>query len=307
MSDQAPGENRPGAPGENRPGGRPAWSDLGNGVLVRRSRLYQMNSVLLLDEKHAIVVDPGVLPSEIEEIAALVREARPRSSTLFLTHAHWDHVLGLPWFPEASILAHDRFGEETHEGLAHITEEANRVALEAGERWPVEFAPFHADVAVSGLRVMLLGPWRVVLRDAPGHSDSQLTLHVPELRLLIAADMLSDIEIPLLNRPPEVYRRTLEALLPVAEGGAIETLIPGHGRVAEGRDAVLGRLRRDLAYLARLESGVRTARSKRQSLAQAQDVMADWDDVERDPGTPMRAAHLENVKFAWEVAAPAKR
>lgn len=280
----------------------PAWTDLGEGLLVRRSRLFQMNSVLLLDESHALVVDPGVLPSEIEEIAALVREARPESSTLFLTHGHWDHVLGLPWFPEARILAHDRFHEECEAGLAHIVSEAERVAREAGETWPVEFAPFRPDHAVSGVHVARLGPWRVVLRDAPGHSDSQLTLHLPERRLLLAADMLSDIEIPLLNRAPEVYRRTLEALVPVAEGGAIETLVPGHGAVASGRDAVLGRLRADLAYLARLAAGVREARAKRRTLAEAQDAMADWEGVERHPDVPMRAAHLENVQCAWEAS-----
>ena len=38
------------------PGG--AWTDLGDGVRVRRSRAFAMNSVLLLDEEHTVVVDP---------------------------------------------------------------------------------------------------------------------------------------------------------------------------------------------------------------------------------------------------------
>jgi len=45
-----------------------------------------------------------------------------------------------------------------------------------------------------------------------------------------------------------LYRRTLEALLPLAEHGAIDLLIPGHGSPAHG-DEVLARVRRDLDYL----------------------------------------------------------
>jgi hypothetical protein len=51
-----------------------------------------------------------------------------------------------------------------------------------------------------------------------------------------------------------VYRASLEALVPLAEHGAIETLIPGHGSIARGADAVRARLRRDFDYLDSLKS-----------------------------------------------------
>src|SRR5206468_8973965 len=112
-----------------------------------------------------------------------------------------------------------------------ILADATRLAAEHGETWMRGFHAFHPSHAVSGLHYARRGPWHCVFRDAAGHSDSQLSLHVPDRKLLLAADMLSDVEIPMLDRPPATYRTTLETLLPLAEHGAIETIVPGHGSV----------------------------------------------------------------------------
>lgn len=281
------------------------WTDLGGGIRVRQSVAYAMNSVLLLDPEHAIVVDPGVLPSELDDLKRAVDEAGPEQVTLFLTHAHWDHVLGRPWWPKAQVIAHDRFEAEVRADRARILEEAVRLAAGHGETWSAGFTPFAPDEAVSGMRFAKLGPWRTVWRDAPGHCDSQLSLHLPESRTLIAADMLSDIEIPWLNRPPPAYRATLEALLPLAEHGAIETLVPGHGGIATGAEAVLARLRRDLDYLEALEAGVGDARRRGLSLEEAQATIAATSlaGAGLDTGA-MLEIHRNNVKIAYEEPGP---
>jgi len=149
-----------------------------------------------------------------------------------------------------------------------------------------------------------------VLRDAPGHCDSQLSLHLPERRLLLAADMLSDIEIPWLNRACEVYRRTLEDLLPLARGGAFETLVPGHGSIARGREAVLMRLHRDLDYLERLETGVRDALRQGLTVEAARSRLETMEYLGKDSSeTPTREIHIQNVEHAYrglEAAGPSK-
>lgn len=277
-----------------------AWTDLGDGVRVRRSRAFAMNSVLLLDPEHTVVVDPGVLPSELDDLARTVEATAPGAVTLFFTHAHWDHVLGRPWWPRATTLAHDRFAAEVRREREAILADAVRLATTHGERWERGFMPFPPDVAVSGLRFLRLDPWRLVLRDAPGHSASQLTCHVTDLGLLIAADMLSDIEPPILDGPCAPYRETLEALRVLAEHDAIETLIPGHGAVAEGRAAVLARFRADLDYLGALERGARDAIERGLPLESAQETLAAMDYTGRGSGiTPTAAFHRENIRFAY--------
>jgi glyoxylase-like metal-dependent hydrolase (beta-lactamase superfamily II) len=286
----------------------PAWTDLGGGVFVRRSSAFRMNSLALLDRGHAVVMDPGVLPSEIEDLAAAVRHGDPERVTLVFSHHHWDHVLGLPWFPGARTLAHDRLADAVDREAAAIDAEARALAVARGEPWPAPFAPFRPDEAVSGLRFLKLDPWRLVVRDAPGHCASQITVHLPEERVLFAADMLSDVEIPTLDAPVSHYRATLEGLRPVVEGGAVETLVPGHGAIAAGVAAVRARFAFDLAYLDRLERAVRDARARGLGADDAAAAIAPWEGVERDPGFPMAAIHRENVRLAWrglDTPAPA--
>lgn len=281
-----------------------AWTDLGQGVLVRQSVAFEMNSTLLLDAEHAVVVDPGVLPSELNELAGRVAAAGPRQVTLILTHAHWDHVLGRPWWPGARTLAHDRFAAALADRREAMLAEAIALAERHGERWTRGLEAFRPDEEVSGIRFMKLGPWKLVLRDAAGHCDHQISVHLPERRLLIAADMLSDIEIPELGQPPAVYRATLRALEPLAAGGAIEELIPDHGSIARGQAKVLERLQRDLAYLDALEAEARAAARAGLAPEAARERLAAMD----YPGRGMRGRdtgpqHRINVDHAWAAAA----
>ena len=148
-----------------------------------------------------------------------------------------------------------------------------------------------------------------MLRDAFGHSGTQLSVHLTDSRVLIAADMLSDIEPPLLDGPCAVYRETLETLLPLAEHDAIETLVPGHGAIARGGEAVVARIRGDLDYLQALEDGVRAARDRGQSLESAQEALQAMDYTGRGSTVyPTDGFHLENVAFAYRgLDAPRRR
>src|SRR5436190_7138777 len=88
------------------------WTDLGGGIRVRQSRAFQMNSVALFHPEHTVLIDPGVLPSELDDIAAETRATQSKTITLLFTHAHWDHVLGRSWWPAAKALTHDRFSAD---------------------------------------------------------------------------------------------------------------------------------------------------------------------------------------------------
>ena len=283
-----------------------AWTDLGGGIRVRQSRLFQMNSLVLHEAEHAVLVDPGILPSEIDDIARVAAKAGAAETTLLFTHADWDHVLGRAWWPQASSLAHDRFAAELARKRDKILEEARAAAAGAGERWERGFDAFRPRIEVSGLHFLKLGAWRLVLRDAPGHSASMLSVHLPEHRLLVAADMLSDIEIPTLQQSCDTYRRTLLELLTLVEHGAIETVVPGHGSIARGRQEIQGRLTRDVHYLDALERGVRDAVQSGWTISEAQGRLGSLVDDDS-----MTEQHRDNVRITYEglvaAASPAGR
>lgn len=277
-----------------------SWTPLGRGVLVRESRAYRMNSVLLLSSRHSVVVDPGVLPSELDEIAAKVAEAKPRKLTLLFTHGHWDHVLGRGWWPEASTIAHLRLASEIAREASKITREADSLAATAGESWPRPFQPFDVDLGVGPGQTARLGSWVLAFLEGAGHSDTQIAIHVEPRKLLLAADMLSDIEIPALNGPAAVYRRTLESLRPLIASGAVEQLVPGHGSPAKGAAAIQERLDRDLAYLEALESKVRDARRSKLVLGQTLHALDAMEYAGKTAEYSMVETHRLNVRHAWE-------
>ena len=145
-----------------------AWTDLGEGVLVRQSRAYRMNSVVLAREGNALVIDAGVLPSELDDIAARVSALAPRFEqvTLAFTHPHWDHVLGRPWWPQAGTVGHAGLGAELRRDAGAILAEATEHATRFGETWSQGFQPFEPDLVVkdgsvrsSDERATVLGPW----------------------------------------------------------------------------------------------------------------------------------------------------
>lgn len=277
------------------------WTDLGDGVHVRRSRAYAMNSVVLVRDAHAVVIDPGVLPSEMTELAAFVAGRAPRFEqvALVFTHPHWDHVLGRPYFPAATTVAHVGFADELERDAADIEHSAREWIEGADEAWPRPFAPFRPDLAVRGTAALPLGPFDAVAYDAPGHCASQLALFFPALGLFVAADMLSDIEIPWLDGPPWVYRRTLKDLHWVFEQEDVRVLVPGHGPVATGRAASYRRLLRDLDYLLVLEQKVGAARAKGLSLEETQAECAAMDYLGKDAAYAMNDVHRDNVRFTW--------
>jgi len=285
-----------------------SWTDLGEGIRVRQSQAYRMNSTVLLDTEHTVLVDPGVLPSEIDDIANLVREAGASQVTLFFTHGDWDHVLGRPWWTGAATVAHDRFASEIRARRDSILEDARRTAAAAGERWERGFEPFRPAREVSGLKFEKVGPWRLVCRDAFGHSASMLSIHLPEHRVLIAADLLSDLEIPSLAQSPDAYRGTLEGLRVLIENGAVQTLIPGHGTIALGPEPALERLTRDLDYLDRLESGVNAAYREGRSLEAIQErlkaIVPALAGADREFVMSMHRDNVRHVHQAVAASAP---
>ena len=280
-----------------------AWTDLTPRLHVRQSRAYRMNSALLERDGHALLFDPGVLPSELEDLVARASAIAPRfeQTAVVYTHPHWDHVLGHDWFPAATTLAHVGFADELERDEAEIESSAKKWIEGAGEAWPRPFRAFAPSLVVRGTARVEIGPFGLVAYEIPGHCASQIALYLPAEGLLVAGDTLSDIEIPWLDGAPWVHRRSLTALHWIFEQEDVRWLVPGHGSVAEGRLEGYRRVLSDLDYLLLLEQGVADARSRGWSLEQAQATLAAMDYLGKDADYPMNDVHRGNVKCAWQA------
>lgn len=220
-------------------------------VLVRTSEFCTTTTTVIIgSDGGCLLVDPAVTPADISELAIDLRRLGVHVAAGFSTHPHWDHVL---W--SAELGAAPRYA--TAAAVEAIAADFSR-SLRLAE----ESAPGH-DAALFGRLTALAagetsinwnGPQVRVIEHrahAPGHA----ALHVPSEGVLLAGDMCSDIEIPLLDTraadPVADYRSALE-LFAAVDG--VQHVIPGHGTVGDG--AELGRrIAADRRYLDALESG----------------------------------------------------
>lgn len=211
--------------------------EIAPGVHVATSRVMHTNSTVLATSGEALLVDPGWVPSELDGLAEWLRAQGLDVVGGFATHAHHDHLLWHPEFGHAPRWASERTAE-----LA--VSERESLVLSLGEGWPDALVELIGRVRpVQG---ELPAAFEIELIVHDGHAPGHTALWLPEQRVLISGDMLSDVELPLPFCPDDLpaYVEALDALAPYAARAAL--VVPGHGRV--GTDA-LARLDADRRYI----------------------------------------------------------
>lgn len=231
-----------------------ALTEVAPGVHVATSGVMQTTSTVITGDGGdggVLLVDPAWVPSEL---AGLAEEVSSRGWTVlagFATHAHHDHLLWHPGLGDAPRLASPRTAE-----LA--ASERSGLVEHLGEGWPPELVDLMGRV--SGTDVLDAGhrpggvEVELVVHD--GHAPGHTALWLPATRVLIAGDMLSDLELPLPFHPDDLpaYLAGLDTLAPYAARARV--VVPGHGAVGHG-PAAADRLDADRRYLDDVAAGRR--------------------------------------------------
>lgn len=199
-------------------------TELVGGAFVARSRRFQTtSSVVVAGSGAAIVIDPAWDPDELDDLVADLSELGARVVAGVATHFHHDHLL---WHPGLGVVPRWASPKTVETALAHRAE----LLSQLGPDWPPELAELFARIEpVPDAVIEWDGP-RIEVIEHDAHAPGHVALWLPSLRLLLAGDMLSDIELPL---PAEDdhglvdYQAGLSALGAVADRAAV--LVPGHG------------------------------------------------------------------------------
>jgi glyoxylase-like metal-dependent hydrolase (beta-lactamase superfamily II) len=229
----------------------PGLGEVGPGALVRTAALYLTTTTVVLGpDGNCLVVDPGVTPAELALLAAELAGRGLRPVGGFSTHPHWDHLLWATalgrvprWATAAAVAAaRHRRAQLVDELVAEAP--GHELGLFASTR------PLPDGAAT----VPWAGPQTLVVAHA-AHAPGHAALFVPAQGLLVAGDMCSDVEIPLLDLgsadPVADYRGGLDAL---AALDGVTWVVPGHGHPGPGAE-LLRRLDADRRYLDDLEAG----------------------------------------------------
>lgn len=259
---------------------------------VWQSDLYATNHGLLISQNEACLIDPGLIETEIERVATFLAEKQTVATALVLTHAHWDHVLGVHRFTDAQIFAHSRFPNviARHEG--DLQRQIAAWDADRGVERPTPFPLPTPTVTFDAAMTVPVGEMSLELIHVPGHALDQIAVYHAESGLLWAADMLSDLEIPLVSHSLSAYERTLAKVAALD----VRVLVPGHGAATDDPAEAQRRLKEDRAYLAELRTRVERAVDAGQSLHAAVSACADM--TFREPEVNA-TAHQWNVESAY--------
>jgi hydroxyacylglutathione hydrolase len=221
------------------------------GVLVATAEYdTTTTTVVTAADGGCLVIDPAVTVADLSGLAAELAGAGLRPRAGFATHPHWDHVL---WSRELGTVP--RYAAPA--ALAVTTSLRQEMIAAAGQAAPGHDLALFADLlALPGDATHI--PWdgpaaQVILHD--GHAPGHAAVFLPDSGVLVAGDMLSDIEIPLLDTaaadPLGDYRAGLRRL---AQVPGVRWLVPGHGHVT-GTAGFRRRVEADTRYLDRLAAG----------------------------------------------------
>lgn len=228
-------------------------TEVADGVYVRQSAFCRSNATVVRGDDGVLLVDPGVDGGDLTELAEALERLGQTVVLGFATHPHWDHVL---W--------HERFGSPRRLATAACVGAAHALRARLQER-ATALAPGVAPSLVG--RIVPLPPDATALpwsgpearvTEHQAHAPGHAALLIPARGLLIAGDMLSDVEVPLFDPdgddPAADYAAGLEQLAALCASG-VTTVVPGHGAVATGAE-IEARVAADRTYVRALRDGV---------------------------------------------------
>lgn len=187
---------------------------------------FAVNSYLVSGSKDAILVDGQFTRGDAEKVVAMVKESGKNLRSIFLTHAHPDHYLGLDViasaFPGVPILATaEVVADFQAKGPAALASaKANFGAANIAEK-------LATITAVSQDKLELEGEELRIVKLSDGESASAAALYGSRQKLLVAGDLLYNrAYLWLAECKSEAWAQNLKGLSSL---GGIEQVFPGHG------------------------------------------------------------------------------
>jgi glyoxylase-like metal-dependent hydrolase (beta-lactamase superfamily II) len=174
------------------------------------------------------VVDPPLTTAQLEAVADRVRADGRRLTYVFATHAHGDH-----WFTAACLA--DRFPGAQVVATAGTIEQMHRAAQARAGFWDkilpgqIPASPVTALSAEAfGDRLVLEGHELTVI--GVGHSDTDDTsvLHIPDLDLVVAGDVVYNGVHQYLVESGDGGRDAWRGAIDVVEALGARRVVAGH-------------------------------------------------------------------------------
>lgn len=214
------------------------------------NRNFISNAAFVVTPEGVLVVDALGSPALAQELILEIRKITPAPiKYVVLTHYHADHVYGLQALKAAGaqVIAQQDGQIYLHSESAALRLKASREALFPWIDEQTELLP--ADRWLSGPLTLRMGGLDFQLQPVgPAHTPEDLVVYVPQLKLLLAGDIVFRGRLPFVGQADSGrWIGALDKLL------AFDTqvVVPGHGPVSSTAREDLQMTRDYLAFLRR--------------------------------------------------------
>ena len=202
------------------------------------------NPSIVFTSEGSVFIDTAQWITPLLEMRAFARE-RGLIRYLINTESHIDHIFGNHWFAgESIVIGHENlkktfwkippaFNQTTYDYSVDVIRNQDPEGL--------KYMPEEKDyiinmpqVTFSERMTLKLGDHTFELYYAPGHSDANIIIYVPEEKVAFVGDTIfKDCQIWLHSAMPDELFKTLDFLNTLD----VKYIVPGHGPVC-GKEAI---------------------------------------------------------------------
>lgn len=195
---------------------------------------YMVNSILIIGEKGAIVVDTGFTDEIGTMLAKHYASLTDKPITHVInTHHHGDHSLGNTAFPQARILSSEQCrklaleqGAEWIAIIEGITQRKfpNTRVITAETTYPQSS---RTELTLDGIKMVFWVP-------QAAHTDGDMMIWLPDDQVLLAGDvMVNQVTPSFRDANVKLWIETLNEV----QSLPVQTIVPGHGPLMNKQDA----------------------------------------------------------------------
>ncbi|HEY6538788.1 MAG TPA: MBL fold metallo-hydrolase [Candidatus Dormibacteraeota bacterium] len=210
------------------------WEELAPGVYRLVSEPFDLNVGLVVGQMRALLVDTGVSLNAGQGLVKLAQSTSDLPLGAVNTHHHFDHCFGNGALAPEVIWSHRLCAEHLRwDGLEQQREvitavrEAHQVVAQQIAVSPIVvpgcLLENSTDLDLGGRTVSLIHPGR-------GHTDNDVAVWVPDVRVLFTGDLVEEGNPPSFEDGyPLEWPGSLEGLVALAP----DAVVPGHGAVVD--------------------------------------------------------------------------
>jgi glyoxylase-like metal-dependent hydrolase (beta-lactamase superfamily II) len=193
------------------------------------------NSIIIEGNHEVMLVDAQLTRTSAEKVLQEIKATEKPLSTIYITHEHADHFLGLEVFreayPTARILAN-----------SIVVDRINKVYQEKLDKWKGILGSGATSNAVAISKyddsIIQFEDSKIeILKDLQGDTDENTMLWLPGQKTLIAADILfNDMHVYTAETDTNARKKWLSTLKKIRELKPT-VVVPGHSKVGAPLDA----------------------------------------------------------------------